>query len=230
MACNQAEPFQTVPLAAMSQQGSLLDQAAANTAGARSLLSDAANLGGGDGASGGGGLGLGDKGKRLGVVSTSALSANVETGTPETNVAGGMMAGSGGGGGSGSSGSGFGRGGGGDASAIAAAASAGKNDYTQAEKEARANRRPTREEGVPLDPDNSENWTEAEMAERLKAALGMDADEYFRLIPSDETLFARVHKRYRKLDRRVPGLSIDPKSSVPVRPKSAASKPPRASR
>lgn len=54
----------------------------------------------------------------------------------------------------------------------------------------------------PWDFDNSENWSTEERQEHLKKALLMSLDEYFRLVLIDESLFKRVHKRYRKIDAR----------------------------
>lgn len=53
-----------------------------------------------------------------------------------------------------------------------------------------------------FDPDNSDTWTAEEKARLLKEALEMDPDAYFRLIPVNESLFQRVHRRYRKIDHR----------------------------
>ena len=53
-----------------------------------------------------------------------------------------------------------------------------------------------------FDPDNSDTWSEEEKEQRRKSALEMDPDTYFKLISKDESIFKKVHKRYRKIHGR----------------------------
>lgn len=213
LTCGVPSPFANVQLQTVAAGEQMLDVATKNTEKAHDLLGDAPSVGkgspqkplvlngGGSGNSGFGGLKTDPSSGTAGGGKTGTGAGGDGTGVNAVFKGGGSQ-------GNGSEGgSGNGDGGGGDASggtSVVEFDSQGATAQGDGQGGGKGDAAGANGAG---DPDNSETWSEAERAARLKEALAMDPDRYFGMIGRKESIFERVHKRYRKIEKRMPAAA-----------------------
>lgn len=202
--CGQSELFSNVQLQSLATSVDMVQRAKLNTKSANELLSSANTARGSSGSGSGNAIGGGGAlGSGFGDLKTSAAPAegdgkNAGIGT---GINGAFASGGGGGlDGAGGSGSrddgGEGRADGGHSVVDLAATAGGVAGAMNGEGATAGGTRPG------FDPDNSDTWTAEERIERLNAALEMDPDKYFAMIPGKKSIFEIVHERYQKVHKR----------------------------
>ena len=203
-----------------------VDAGVANTGRAMSLLSGTpvANASGPSPGNAFGGGGSADSGSSFGTLKTSPNldpTSATDPGTSDGGAAGLYSASGGAGTGSAAGGAGTdGSAGNRNLAAIDPSSIPRNLDFGDGQSQRSENADPTGRGGVgEFNSDNSETWTPEEKARRLKEALEMDPDLYFKLIPKNDSIFRIVHLRIEKIQKRWPA------PNAPTVPKEKATHP-----